>query len=83
MPLNAYAVEKELQMEIDQVTVFRAGAEVERSTKVVLPAGVSELRIRSLSPSIDPKSILVKIPTENVALMSLTHELDFANQKKY
>lgn len=82
LPLNAYAVEKELQMEIDQVTVFRAGAEVERSTKVVLPAGVSELRIRSLSPSIDPKSILVKIPTESVALMSLTHELDFANQKK-
>lgn len=26
LPLNAYAVEKELQMEIDQVTVFRAGA---------------------------------------------------------
>ncbi len=82
LPFNAFAIEKDLQMEIDQVTVFRSGAEVERSTNVALPAGVSVLRITSLSPSIDPKSLLVKISNENVALMSLTHELDFANQKK-
>lgn len=82
LPLSAFAIEKDLQMEIDQVTFYRSGAEVERSTYVTLPAGVSELKVRSLSPSIDTKSILVKITNENVALMSLTHELDFANQKK-
>lgn len=87
LPLNSFAnndapVVKDLPMEIEHVTVYRSGAEVERSTNVTLPAGVSNLIVRSLSPSIDPKSILVKIANENVALMSLTHELDFSNQKK-
>lgn len=81
-PLSGFAAELDLPMEIDQVTVFRSGAEVERSSNVKLPAGVTELRIRSLSPSVDPTSILVKIANENVSLMSVTHELDFANQKK-
>lgn len=82
LPMNCLAIEKDLQMDIDQVTVYRSGAEVERSTNVSLPAGITELRIRSLSPSIDPKSILVKTANENVTLISVTHELDFANQKK-
>lgn len=82
LPMNSFAVEKELEMGIDQVTVFRSGAEVERSTEVTLPEGVSELRVRSLSPSIDTKSILVKIANDNVTLMSVTHEMDFANQKR-
>lgn len=82
LPLNSFAAEKDLQMNIDQVTVYRSGAEVERSTDVSLPAGITEMRIRSLSPFIDPKSILVKITNEDVKLISVTHELDFANQKK-
>lgn len=82
LPFSSWSIEKDLQMDIDQVTVYRSGAEVERSADVNLPAGVTELRIRSLSPSIDPKSILVKMSNENVKLISVTHELDFANQKK-
>lgn len=82
LPFSSWSIEKDLQMGIDQVTVYRSGAEVERSADVNLPAGVTELRIRSLSPSIDPKSILVKMSNENVKLISVTHELDFANQKK-
>jgi hypothetical protein len=82
LPFSSWAIEKDLQMGIDQVTVYRSGAEVVRSSDVNLPAGVTELRIRSLSPSIDPKSILVKMSNENVKLISVTHELDFANQKK-
>lgn len=82
LPFSSWSIEKDLQMDIDQVTVYRSGAEVVRSADVNLPAGVTELRIRSLSPSIDPKSILVKMSNENVKLISVTHELDFANQKK-
>ena len=82
LPFSSWAIEKDLQMGIDQVTVYRSGAEVVRSSDINLPAGVTELRIRSLSPSIDPKSILVKMSNENVKLISVTHELDFANQKK-
>ncbi|MBR4712957.1 MAG: DUF4140 domain-containing protein, partial [Paludibacteraceae bacterium] len=82
LPMSSWAIEKDLQMDIDQVTIYRSGAEVERSSTVSLPAGITELRIRSLSPSIDPKSILVKMANENVTLISVTHEMDFANQKK-
>ena len=82
LPMSSWAIEKDLQMNIDQVTIYRSGAEVERSSDVSLPAGITELRISSLSPSIDPKSILVKMANENVTLISVTHEMDFANQKK-
>lgn len=64
---------KELNTEITHVTVFSTGAQVHRSGTIMLPGGQSTIRIKGLTPDLDPKSIQVKC-NDAITILSVFHE---------
>ena len=68
--------EKELGTKIKDVTVFLNGAQISRSGKVAVPKGKSILKVKSLSPHIDDKSILVKAEGD-FTILSVNHQFDY------
>jgi hypothetical protein len=77
---GCFANTQSIQSKINQVTVFKSGAFVERDAYASLKAGTTTLNIKGLSPSIDPNGILVKVNNEKVKLISVNHEFDFAKR---
>lgn len=77
---SSFATNKSIQSKIDQVTVFKSGAFVERSAHATIQAGTTILNVKGLSPSIDPNGILVKVNNEKVKLISVDHEFDFSQR---
>lgn len=73
--------ERELNTKIDEVTVYISGGLVTRSGKLEIPAGQSVVKIKSLSPHIDAKSIQVKA-TGDFTLLSVNHSLNYLNSLK-
>ena len=62
---------------IQHVTVYRAGAQVQRSGEVDLPAGRTTLVFGSLASSLDPASVQVSTVAEGVLILSVSHRLHF------
>lgn len=68
------------ESKIEKVTVFLSGAQVNRTAKVALSAGKTELRFKHITPDLDVKSIQIKSEGD-VAIQSVTHEKDFLGAK--
>ena len=79
---GCFASGNSVQSKINQVTVFKSGAFVERIAMASVNSGTSTLIVNGLSPTIDPNGILVKIKNEKIKLVSVNHEFDFANREK-
>lgn len=62
-----------IDTEINKVTVFFSGAQVERSSKIELNKGAHLLKISGLSYKLNPKSLQVK-GTGNLTILSVKHE---------
>ncbi len=64
--------EKEVRHKIDQVTVYRQGAQVKRTTTTVVPAGTATLVFPNLPTSIDPSEVRIT-GTGDFTILSVTH----------
>jgi len=69
-------LEKEIETEVSEVTVFLDGAQVARKKTVDLPKGKTMIRFVDLSPFIDAKSIQVKADGE-LTVMSVNHQQNY------
>ncbi len=84
MALGAYgqeSTEKNLKSTINEVTVFLEGAQVTREAKAQIPTGTSLLKLKSLSPFIDEKSVQVKAKGE-FTILSVNHTLDYLDERE-
>ncbi|WP_420459976.1 mucoidy inhibitor MuiA family protein [Neolewinella sp.] len=59
------------------VTVYRAGAQVQRSGEVDLPTGRTTLIVGGLSSGLNPASIQASTQTGGVLILSVSHRLRF------
>lgn len=82
IPLLAQKVEQhELQTEVDNVTVYLSGAEVNRDYQVQLSKGLHELRFINISAHTDSRSIQFEMDTP-ADLLSITMEKDYLKSQK-
>jgi hypothetical protein len=65
---------------IEKVTVFLSGAQVQRSAKIAVSSGKTEIRFNRITPDLDVNSVQVR-PEGDVAIQSVTHEKDFLGAK--
>ncbi len=68
--------ERKLNTTIQEVTVFLQGAQITRFGKLDIPIGKSIIRIESLSPHIDDKSIQVNA-NGNFTVLSINHKFNY------
>ncbi|MES2518480.1 MAG: DUF4139 domain-containing protein [Bacteroidota bacterium] len=68
------------ESKIEKVTVFLSGAQVNRTAKVSLFAGKTELRFKHITPDLDVNSIQIKSEGD-VSIQSVTYEKDFLGAK--
>jgi uncharacterized protein (TIGR02231 family) len=80
LSLGQSAKEQIADSKIEKVTVFLSGAQVNRTAKVLVSAGKTELRFNHITPNLDVNSIQVKSEGD-VAIQSVTHERDFLGAK--
>lgn len=73
--------EKELKTQIDEVTVYISGGLITRSGKLEIPDGQSVVKIKSLSPHMDAKSIQVKA-TGDFTILAVNHSINYLNSLK-
>ncbi|MEO9967405.1 MAG: mucoidy inhibitor MuiA family protein [Reichenbachiella sp.] len=73
--------EKELKTKMDEVTVFLQGAQISRSGELELPAGHTQIVIKSLSPHMDDKSIQVK-GLGDFTILSVNHKFNYLTSLK-
>ena len=73
--------ERELKTKIEEVTIYVQGGLITRTGKLEIPQGKSNLRIKSLSPHINDKSIQVKAAGD-FTILSVNHKLNFLNSLK-
>ena len=83
--INAFSQNREqaVNSKIKDVTVFLSGAEIHRSGKVTLNAGVTELKLKELSPSINGNSVQAKLGNANVTIISVNHKMDYLTEATY
>ena len=72
--------ELELKSKINDVTVFLSGAEIHRTSKVFLNAGVTELKLSELSLSIDANSIQAKLESKDIIIISVNHKMNYLRE---
>ena len=70
--------ERELITTIDEVTIYLQGGLITRTGKLEIPSGKSMLKLSSLSPHIDDKSIQLKA-TGDFTILSVNHKLNYLN----
>ena len=75
--------EQDVKTKINEVTVFLSGAEIHRSGKVTLNSGVTELKLKELSPSINGSSVQAKLGNNNVIIISVNHKMDYLTETSY
>lgn len=68
---------RNLESKIEKVTVFREGAQVQRTVRISIPAGKQELIFANISPLIDKQSIQVKADGNNLTVLSVIHQLNY------
>lgn len=71
--------DRELKTTIDEVTIYLQGGLVTRSGKLQIPSGKSLLRVKSLSPHIDAKSIQVKA-IGDFTVLSVNHKINYLDE---
>ncbi len=79
---NVHAqTKKTVESKIDKVTVFLEGAQVERSSKLLLAPGKYELTFSNISPNIEKQSIQVKADG-NMVVLGVSHQLNFMKEQQ-
>lgn len=73
--------EKELKTEVAEVTLFLNSAQIFEKGSATLNQGKVLLRIKNLSPFLDPKSIQVKAEGD-FTILSVNHKLNFLKELK-
>ena len=68
--------ELEIRSDINEVIVFRQGAQVERDAQVNIPAGNSIIKFTGISPTINKQSIQVSA-TGAFTILSVVHQLNY------
>lgn len=76
---NAQVKEAETASNIQGVTVFFNGAQVERKASMVLNPGTNIIRLSKLSPYIDPNSIQVE-GSNKYTIVSVNHRKNYLNE---
>ena len=71
---------KDVKSDIRHVTVYRQGAQIERSLNVSLPKGKTDMYITGLSSKIDERSIQATAGN-NVTIVSVNFTIDYLNQQ--
>ena len=71
---------KDVKSEIKHVTVYRQGAQVERSLNVSLPKGKSDIYITGLSSKIDERTLQMTAGNQ-VMIVSVNFSIDYLNQQ--
>ncbi len=69
------ADDKNVESKISEVTVFLQGAQITRTSDLVLPKGVSEITFVKLSANLDAGSLQVTAP-EKAKILSVTYRLN-------
>ncbi len=69
-------LEKEIESDVEKVTVFFKNAQITRSKKVSVKPGKTLLKFKNLSPFINPKSVQVKV-NGDVMVLSVNHQQNF------
>ena len=67
---------KEINSEVEQVTVFFANAQITRQKSLSVEPGKTSLKFQNLSPYINPKSVQVKVDG-SVTVLSVNHQLNY------
>ena len=67
---------KEINSEVEQVTVFFANAQITRQKSLSVEPGKTSLNFQNLSPYINPKSVQVKVDG-NITVLSVNHQLNY------
>lgn len=73
--------EKEIKSEIDEVTVFINGAQINRAKDIELNKGTVLLKFTGLSPFIDAKSIQLKA-NGDLNVLAINFQKNFLNKEK-
>ncbi len=71
---------KDVKSNIKHVTVYRQGAQIERSLNVLLPKGKTDIYVPNLSSKIDEKSIQVTA-NNGITIVSVNFNIDYLNQQ--
>ena len=71
---------KDVKSDIKHVTVYRQGAQIERSLNVSLPKGKTDIYITGLSSKIDERSIQATAGNQ-VMIVSVNFSVDYLNQQ--
>jgi len=71
--------EKEIETEVNEVTVFIDKAQVTRQKKVEINSGITILKFINLSPFIDAKSVQVKA-SGDVTVLAVNHQQNFIDK---
>src|SRR5450432_3292178 len=81
--LNSFCQIKKMNAEttIQNVTIFSAGARVERSSQVSIPFGRSEISFAGLSNQLDQQTVQLKADA-NITLLSVQTTRDFLSERK-
>lgn len=74
-------VEKQIKTQIDEVTVFIDGAQINRQKDIELSKGITLLKFEGLSPYIDDKSVQVKA-NGDLNVLSVNFQKNYLNQTK-
>ena len=77
--LSQEFIEKEIETQVDEVTVFLNGAQIVRKASVDLAKGNTILKFVNLSPFIDAKSIQVKAEGE-LTILSVNHQQNYLDK---
>ena len=74
--LLAQLAPKEIASEIDAITVFLNGAQVQRTAKATIPAGTHTFTLVGLTADLDPQSVQVE-GEGSFTILSVSHQLDY------
>ena len=77
---SAQPIQKTIDTKIDKATVFLNGAQINRSGKIIVSPGNSEIIFKGISPYINKQSIQVKAEG-NFTVLSVVHKLNYLHEQ--
>ena len=78
--IKAQIVQKSIETKIEKATVFLNGAQINRTGKVLVSPGNSEVVFSGISPYLNSQSIQVK-GEGNFTVLSVVHKLNYLQEQ--
>ncbi|MBX7093224.1 MAG: mucoidy inhibitor MuiA family protein [Flavobacteriales bacterium] len=79
-PLSLWGKDLELKTAIRDVTVFTAGAQVNRTGYLLIPAGEHEIKIKDATPLLKKESLQVRTDAD-ITILSVNHQVNYDDQE--